>query len=130
MNVATIADVISTPVETEAVTPALTNTVGFERLLQRASQKVRELSGILVADTFVKPLLAQLRRDPFRTDLFHGGFAEDVFAAQLNTVLAERITTKAKLPIVDTVHRKFMKAMQNYPERIEGIAYIRLDLIG
>jgi len=52
---------------------------------------VREQARKLVATTFVSPLLARMREDPFRSDLFHGGFAEDAFGAQLDTILADRI---------------------------------------
>lgn len=59
----------------------------------------------LVATTLVQPLLEQARQDPFRTELFHGGFGEDAFAQQLDTLLADRITGRAASPIVDAVYR-------------------------
>ena len=67
--------------------------------------EVRQAAQSLVAIGFVQPLLAQARQDPFRTDLFHGGFAEDAFGAQLDTILAEQITNRADMPLVESVYR-------------------------
>ena len=101
----------------------------FEPILERASQKIRELAEKLVADSFVRPLLAQIQNDPFRTELFHGGFAEDVFADQLDTILADRMTHKANFPIVDTIHRTFMDALRHRPESLRQVATKPLNLI-
>jgi len=53
--------------------------------------QVREQARMFVATALIHPLLAQMRDDPFRSDLFHGGFAEDAFASQLDTILSDRI---------------------------------------
>lgn len=60
----------------------------------------------LVAITLIQPLLAQAREDPFKADLFHGGFAEDTFGTQLDSIIAERITQSSKLPIVESVYNQ------------------------
>ena len=59
------------------------------------SVEVQQLVGL--------PLLAQIRNDPFRSDLFHAGFAEDAFQSRLDTILADRITRRADFPLVDSV---------------------------
>lgn len=59
----------------------------------------------LVSIALVQPVLTQMRRDPFRTELFHGGFAEDAFGARLDSILAERITQRSNLPLVDAIAR-------------------------
>lgn len=59
----------------------------------------------LVSIALVQPVLAQMRRDPFRTEMFHGGFAEDAFGARLDSILAERITQRSNLPLVDAIER-------------------------
>jgi Rod binding domain-containing protein len=81
----------------------------------------------LVSTAFVQPMLAQMRDDPFRSDLFHGGFAEDAFAQQLETQLADRITQKLSsgqpidgslpqsgsgLSLVDSIYRRLMRQPQ------------------
>lgn len=90
---------------------------GFEQVLA-ASQAKRADAGAIdpgrldqartaaeqfVATAFVVPMLAQMRNDPFRSDLFHGGFAEDAFQGQLDTILADRMTQRADLPLVDSI---------------------------
>ncbi len=87
----------------------------FDRLLQSAvhnqesvREEVRSLSQQLVSTTLVAPLLGEVRSDPFRTELFHGGMAEDMFRQQLDTILADRITRKADMPIVQTIYERIM----------------------
>jgi len=68
----------------------------------------------LVASTLVMPMLAQMQDDPFRSDLFHGGSAEDMFNSQLNIELADRIVAKANFPIVDQIYQSTIRnAQQN-----------------
>lgn len=66
---------------------------------------LRESAEQLVATTFIMPMLAKMREDPFKSDLFHGGQTEEVFGQRLDTILAERIVSKADFPIVDAVYR-------------------------
>lgn len=72
--------------------------------------QARQAAEQLVATTLVQPLLQQMRNDPLRSDLMHGGLTEDAFGAQLDTELADRIVRRAHWPIVerivDTVTRR------------------------
>ena len=69
------------------------------------AETLRTASQQLVATTFIQPMLARMREDPFKSDLFHGGQAEEVFGQQLDTLLAERIVSRADFSIVDAVYR-------------------------
>ncbi len=69
------------------------------------AETLRTAAEQLVATTFVQPMLAKMREDPFKSDLFHGGQAEEVFGQQLDTLLAERVTSRADFSIVDAVYR-------------------------
>ncbi len=69
----------------------------------------------LVASTLLYPLLRQAREDPFQSDLFHGGQGEEVFAQQLDTILADRITQATRLPIVDAIERRLTGATAGAP---------------
>lgn len=69
------------------------------------AKALRKASQQLVATTFIQPMLAKMREDPFQTKLFHGGQAEKMFGQQLDTVLSERIVAKADFSIVDAVYR-------------------------
>ncbi len=81
-----------------------------DRAPQSDQAQVRTAAEDLVAITLIRPLLEQARRDPFRTDLFHGGFAEDTFGAQMDWIVAQRITQAARLPIVDAVYQRLTPA--------------------
>lgn len=102
------------------------------RTAQSDSQKVRQASQQLVSSTLILPLLAQIRKDPFRSELFHGGQAEEMFHSQLDQKLADRITSRANLPIVEAVSRSIMqKAGQLKNKRGEsGAAPSRLNVHG
>jgi len=70
--------------------------------------QARQAAESLVSITLIDPLLAQAREDPFRTDLFHGGFAEEAFGAQFDAIIAERLTHAAQMPIVESVYNQLM----------------------
>ena len=73
---------------------------------QSNADQVREAARSLVAISFIQPLLTEARQDPFRSEMFHGGFAEDAFGAQLDSIIAEQITKRADLPLVESVYRQ------------------------
>ncbi len=79
-----------------------------DRVAQSKEEQVHEAAQALVASTLIKPLLAQARKDPFRTDLFHGGFAEDTFGAQLDSIVAEQITGATNLSIVEAIYDRIL----------------------
>lgn len=69
------------------------------------AKTLRKAAEQLVAITFVQPMLAKMRDDPFKTDLFHGGQAEEIFGQQLDTIYSERIVARANFSIVDAVYK-------------------------
>jgi hypothetical protein len=54
-------------------------------------------------------MLAKMREDPFKSDLFHGGRTEEIFGEQLDTILSERIVSRADFSIVDAVYNRIAK---------------------
>lgn len=77
----------------------------------QAQQQAREASEQLVASTLLLPLLQQMRNDPFKTDMFHGGSAEDIFGAQLDTQLADRMASSMRLPVVEQVYERITRQL-------------------
>lgn len=75
----------------------------------------------LVATTFIMPMLARMREDPFKSDLFHGGRTEEIFGQQLDILLAERIVAKADFSIVDSVYRSIAERASLPTEGAQGI---------
>jgi len=82
--------------------PSQTNT----RTVEARQAQAREAAHDLVSTTFIMPMLAAMREDPFRSELFHGGAAEDMFGSRLDQIIADRITRAANFPLVDSVYRQ------------------------
>lgn len=83
-----------------------TRDAATDRLPKPVDDEAHEAARSLVSITLIGPLLAQARQDPFGSELFHGGFAEEAFGAQLDSILAERITQRSRLPIVESVYER------------------------
>jgi len=88
---------------------------------QARQESLRKSSQQLVATTFVMPMLAQMREDPFKSDLFHGGQTEDIFGQQIDTILAERIVAKADFSIVDAVYRTIAERASMSVDQAQGV---------
>lgn len=89
-----------------------------DRRTATREQEARLVAEQLVASTLVLPILSQARNDPFKSDLFHGGKGEEMFGSQLDTILAERITSSSRMPIVDAVYRSITRTPQ--PSGVAG----------
>ncbi len=110
---------------------------GFTSLLtassdaQRASGKtrdeqVREAVEQLVASAFILPLMEEFREQPLDSDLFGGGFAEDTFKQQMDTVIADRMVAGGNFPIVEVIHQRLS---QTYQQRDDArVAMQTLDI--
>jgi Rod binding domain-containing protein len=82
----------------------------FDQALEAATErreKLHDAADQLVATAFILPLLAQVRDDPFKGEMFHGGQAEQVFGQQLDVILADRITESSRFGISDAMVRRF-----------------------
>ncbi len=77
---------------------------------QSRQEQVREAANQLVSVAFVKPLLAQIRKNPLRNDLFHGGMGEDTFQEHLDTLLADRVASRMNSSLADSIYKKFLGA--------------------
>jgi hypothetical protein len=71
--------------------------------------KLREAAEQFVASALVLPMLKGMQQDPFRSDLFHGGMGEDAFQSQLDTILADRITSRSRFPLVDSIMEQVLR---------------------
>lgn len=104
-------------------TPAAADTAGFQALLASAAKtqgssgakgddlyaQAREAAEQLVASAMVMPLLEEVREQPLDQKLFHGGFTEDAFRQKLDTLLADRIVSSGKFPLVDSIYEHVTK---------------------
>jgi Rod binding domain-containing protein len=68
---------------------------------------LREAAEQLVSTSLLQPLLKQSHADPFKSKLFHGGQAEEMFTQQLDEQMADRMSTRMSMPIVDAIYRQY-----------------------
>lgn len=86
--------------------------VSFDRAAGAAgtrSEQLRSAANQLVSVAFIKPLMAQMHESPFKSELFHGGQGEAMFQEHLDTVLADRITERANLPIAEAIYQRIAR---------------------
>jgi len=66
--------------------------------------EVYEAAQQLVASAFVAPLLAQAREIAKENDMFYGGSTEDLFGQRMDQMLADKIVSSSRFPLVDAVY--------------------------
>jgi Rod binding domain-containing protein len=81
-----------------------------------ATEQARNWVGM----TFFGALLKQMRSSPFKTDVLSGGRGEEVFAAQLDQVLSQRMARGAGSDLVDSLVKSLMG-----PQRTENSTLLR-----
>ncbi len=70
-------------------------------------------SRIWVAQTFFGEMLKQMRNSPFKSELFSGGRAGEMFASQLDERIAERMAgTGAGKRMVDSIVKHIERNMK------------------
>jgi hypothetical protein len=102
----------------------------FNEAFARAKNNLTGLAQKLVASAFLLPMISQMRDDPFKTDLFHGGFAEDAFMQQYDTRTADNMASSTDMPVVKTLAEHFTRWLKDNPGRVEHAAQIRMDTLG
>ncbi len=69
-------------------------------------QQVQHLTNQFVSVAFIQPMMEQMRDSPFKSELFSGGSAGDMFQQHLDTILADRISQRANLPIAKVMYER------------------------
>jgi len=109
----------------ERVPARTSDASGFTSLLTKASdaqtaagksrdQQLRESVEQLVSSAFILPLMNELRDQPLDSDLFGGGFAEDSFKQQLDTILADRMVAGGNMPLVEVIYNRLNGTYQQH----------------
>jgi Rod binding domain-containing protein len=71
---------------------------------------------VLVAQTFFGQMFRQMRESPFKSDLLDGGRGGQVFQAQLDQRIAERMSNSGVGErIVQSIVRRFDRTMNKSP---------------
>lgn len=68
--------------------------------------RLREAAGKTVGSAFYGTVFQMMRESPFKTNIGHGGRGEEVFAAQLHGVLAERLGESRRSNLSDILYRR------------------------
>ncbi len=113
MNISPITSVQS---GMSALTVCAATRPTFGPVLAEATQ-AKEAAQKLVASAFVLPLLQELRADPFRGQIGHGGMGEDLFGLQLDTIFADRIVAGSRFSLVEAVYER----VTSRPGRMEQL---------
>ncbi len=78
----------------------------FAQMLREAGNhddQAREQAEKLIGIALFLPLFKQIGKNPFRTDLMHGGRGEEAFTQQLHMNLADRMGRRMGGDLVDAV---------------------------
>jgi len=128
-------DIVNNPsIEQLKLRSSSTPAAGFEQILaasqakadksdkadQTRADQARKAAEQFVSSAFMLPMLEQMRNDPLRSDLFNSGFAEEAFQSQLDTILADRITSGSSFPLVDSILDYVLKNQRKPQDRIES----------
>lgn len=116
-----IGSIASLPPPVHGATPAGAVATGddFAGILrgQRAADReaVRAAAAQLVSSTFIVPMLAEFREGSFLAGPFARGFAERQFQPLLDQQIADRVTSGANFPLVETIVEQLMGAEPKSP---------------
>ncbi len=75
-------------------------------IVDRDLGRLRETTGKVLGSVFFGTLLKTMRESGLKGPYGHGGRGEDVFAAQLHDLLAERMGTAAKNGLNDVLYER------------------------
>ena len=76
-------------------------------------KKLRKAANDFVSIALFQPLLKQLRNDPFETDLFNGGMAEDMFTERMDQNIATSLSQSSSGLFGEQVFKDFARLAQS-----------------
>ena len=90
--------------------------------IEQDLEKLRESAGKVVGRVFYGTLLKQMRESSFKTEIGHGGRGEEVFAAQLHELLAERMGELPNNNLADVLYKAYERQQRNISENMNLVA--------
>ncbi len=75
--------------------------------------RLRDLSGQIAGSIFYGTLLRTMRESVLKGEYGHGGRGEDIFAAQLHGLLAERLGAAKQNPLAESLYRHLENQQAN-----------------
>ena len=112
-NLGSAAQKAEEPSRRDRFTDVLRTSIETHNALRQTQEKdLRDAANQLVSMAFLKPLLAQARQSPFKSDMFSGGQGEAAFQQQLDTILADRMAQRVNYSIGEAVYKQFAGSRQ------------------
>ncbi len=112
MNIAPLNPVASNPlIARQASAGSVASR--FEAMLQDRHadhDEAQKAAQQIVGYALYMPMLKQMRNDPFKSDLMHGGFGEDAFANQFDQLIADRLAERSNHGLADAMVRRMTAA--------------------
>ena len=93
-----------------------------EGRVERDEHRLEEVAGEVVGQIFFAPLLAQMRSSGLKGEFGHGGRGEEVFGAQLDSLLASEIGKSKQSPIAEVICRRYSTQQRAISEIQAGAA--------
>lgn len=98
---------------------ATMRTSAVEEQVKRDERRLEQVAGEVVGQIFFAPLLAQMRSSGLKGEFGHGGRGEEVFGAQLDSLLASEIGKSKQSPIAEVICRRY-SALQRANSRMQA----------
>ena len=92
---------------------AIDSAKSVEPALGRGLSQLRELSGKIAGSIFYGTLLRTMRESVLKGEYGHGGRGEDIFAAQLHGLFAERLGAAKQNPLAESLYRHLENQQAN-----------------
>ena len=105
--------------QTPALSPGSGRRAGYD--VGRDLQRLEEVTGQIVGRMFFGTMLKSMRESILNGTIGHGGRGEEVFAAQLHGILAERMGTAAQGGLKKTVFDTMSRQQKLISERRYGV---------
>lgn len=93
---------------------AIDSAKSVDPVLGRGLSQLRELSGKIVGSIFYGTLLRSMRESVLKGEYGHGGRGEDIFAAQLHGLFAERLGAAKQNPLAESLYRHLENQQANF----------------
>lgn len=100
---------------------AIDNTKSVDPAIGRGLARLREVSGELAGSIFYGTMLRTMRESALKGEYGHGGRGEEIFAAQLHGIIAERLGAAKQNPLAESLYRHLENQQANITRsRLQG----------
>ncbi|MCH8146480.1 MAG: hypothetical protein IH987_00580 [Planctomycetes bacterium] len=100
---------------------AIDHAKSVDPAIGRGLAQLREVSGKIAGRIFYGTMLRSMRESVLKGEYGHGGRGEDIFAAQLHGIFAERLGAAKQNPLAESLYRHLENQQANITRsRLQG----------